>query len=444
VFDVEANLLRAGSAQINGTVAPATAPHAAGVLLDPRQRPRRAERRSERRASRAPRSRLLRQRSHPSARHLGAQAGEHDFCGLTGASPTTIRPRGDVVVRIHGSFNPARFGLIEAFAGRPRYGVAGSAKFGTKRESLRSAIRELEARREALVSPQSAVQREVAVLRGQIRDLEQKIESREKLRAEYSKQQEDINHEARDRRQRAKCIDNERLELEKNVEAEEREVLAAQARVVQSHVHALRVYLDSVFRFLQGSATARDALSEYDRVRAAFEAARHADPEVAKHHEERIELQELLKTARVQSVQTLLEKQLRDVEAWINARFPKLLDGPPPATDENIELFYWYDVSEEVTRLVLPLPASFWSSPPQAPQNPRGPAMCKVLWSIVRPFAESVPTADRCGDFVVLEFHGDFTSRLSDDFIEFGDGAGAGIRFLAVPLAPEVASRLEE
>jgi hypothetical protein len=70
--------------------------------------------------------------------------------------------------------------------------------------------------------------------------------------------------------------------------------------------------------------------------------------------------------------------------------------------------------------------------------------MCKVLWSIVGPFSESVPTADKYGEFVVLEFHGDFTTRLSDDFINFGDGAAAGIRFLAVPLAPELASKLEE
>lgn len=311
-----------------------------------------------------------------------------------------------------------------------------------ERESLRSALQELEAKKGALVAPQSAIQKEVDELRGRIRDLEREIDSREKLLGDYSKQQGDIDQESRERRRRVRSVDDEIGGVAKELETAEREVVASRDRVLQSQVQALRVYIERVFAFLQDSATAHSARANFEQVRAAYENARNSDHEVAQLHEERLDLQQLLKTAQVQSVRSLLEQRLRDVEDRITARFPSLLAGPPPATDESVEMFYWYDEQEDVTRLILPMPLSCWNGPPQSAQDPRGATMCKVIWSIVGPFAPSVPTADTSADFVVLEFHGDFTSRLGDDFIDFGDGPAGGIRFLAVPLPADVATRL--
>ena len=59
---------------------------------------------------------------------LELDPGEYDICGIRSASPTAIRPRGNVVVRIHGDLKISRFGLIEPLAGSAQ--VSGSRERG--------------------------------------------------------------------------------------------------------------------------------------------------------------------------------------------------------------------------------------------------------------------------------------------------------------------------
>jgi len=71
---------------------------------------------------------------------LELDPGQYDFCNLRGLSPIAIRPRGNVVIRIHGSFRVGRFGLIEPFAGSTQIWVADSAKFSTGSTVHRTAM----------------------------------------------------------------------------------------------------------------------------------------------------------------------------------------------------------------------------------------------------------------------------------------------------------------
>src|SRR5262249_32863605 len=114
VFDVETNLLHAASsAIINGTVSPATLPvvpafcpmpgawgGGADVLVGERQ--------------------VVRITPGPYGNvtilprgTLEIDPGEYDICSVRSTSPTAIRPRGNVVVRIHGDLKMGRFGLVE-------------------------------------------------------------------------------------------------------------------------------------------------------------------------------------------------------------------------------------------------------------------------------------------------------------------------------------------
>ena len=128
VFDVEANLFRAPSATINGTVAPATLPvvptfcsmpggacGGSDVLVEERQVVRITPG-TYANVTILPRG------------TLELDPGEYDICGIRSASPTAIRPRGNVVVRIHGDLKISRFGLIEPLAGSAQIWVAGKGK----------------------------------------------------------------------------------------------------------------------------------------------------------------------------------------------------------------------------------------------------------------------------------------------------------------------------
>ncbi len=131
VFDVAANLLRAPSAVINGTVSPANLPvlptfctmpagscGGSDVLVGERQVVR------------------ITPGSYGTVTILNRgtlelDPGEYDICGIRTASPIAIRPRGNVVVRLPGDLKIGRFGLIEPLAGSAQLWVAGRAKILT-------------------------------------------------------------------------------------------------------------------------------------------------------------------------------------------------------------------------------------------------------------------------------------------------------------------------
>src|SRR5262245_47809227 len=62
---------------------------------------------------------------------LELDPGEYDLCGIRTSSPTAIRPRGNVVVRLQGDLKIRRFGLIEPYAGSAQIWVAGKGKILT-------------------------------------------------------------------------------------------------------------------------------------------------------------------------------------------------------------------------------------------------------------------------------------------------------------------------
>jgi len=140
VFDVEANQLHAPSATINGTVSPATLPvvptfcampsgscGGSDVLV--------AERGVVRITPGAYGNVIV--LPHGT---LELDPGEYDICGVTASSPTAIRPRGNVVMRIQRDLKISRFGLIEPLAGSAQIWVAGRVKILTSTAIHRAAI----------------------------------------------------------------------------------------------------------------------------------------------------------------------------------------------------------------------------------------------------------------------------------------------------------------
>src|SRR4029453_11386400 len=67
--------------------------------------------------------------------------GEYDICAIRSTSPTAIRPRGNVIIRIRGDLKVGRFGLIEPYAGSAQFWVAGKGKIQTSTGVHGSAIR---------------------------------------------------------------------------------------------------------------------------------------------------------------------------------------------------------------------------------------------------------------------------------------------------------------
>jgi hypothetical protein len=72
---------------------------------------------------------------------LELDPGEYDVCGIRTTTPTAIRPRGDVVVRVQGDLKIGRFGLFEPYAGSSQLWVAGKAKISTSSAVHQAALR---------------------------------------------------------------------------------------------------------------------------------------------------------------------------------------------------------------------------------------------------------------------------------------------------------------
>ena len=97
---------------------------------------------------------------------------------------------------------------------------------------------------------------------------------------------------------------------------------------------------------------------------------------------------------------------------------------------------------EDLTRLLLPIPASCWHTPPVDAEDPRGRLLCQALWAFVQPLGDPVPTTDCERDLVVLEFHGDHSARIADALFELRLSAGRKVTFLPAPLPAELKALL--
>jgi hypothetical protein len=141
VWDVETNLLRAPSATIGGTVSPATLP----VLPTWCEMPGGtcggsdivvAERGVTRLTPGSYGKILVLKRGT-----VEFDPGEYDICSIRTASPAAIRPRGNVIARIHGDLKVGRFGLIEPYAGSAELWVSGKGKILTSSGVHAAAVR---------------------------------------------------------------------------------------------------------------------------------------------------------------------------------------------------------------------------------------------------------------------------------------------------------------
>jgi hypothetical protein len=72
---------------------------------------------------------------------LELNPGEYDFCSVRTVPPAAIRPRGNVVVRVHGDLNVARYGLFEPYAGSSQLWVTGKVKVSTSSAIRQAALR---------------------------------------------------------------------------------------------------------------------------------------------------------------------------------------------------------------------------------------------------------------------------------------------------------------
>ena len=72
---------------------------------------------------------------------LELDPGEYDVCTIRTTTPTAVRPRGDVVLRVQGDLKLGRFGLFEPLAGSSQIWVAGKAKISTSSAVHGAALR---------------------------------------------------------------------------------------------------------------------------------------------------------------------------------------------------------------------------------------------------------------------------------------------------------------
>jgi hypothetical protein len=160
-------------------------------------------------------------------------------------------------------------------------------------------------------------------------------------------------------------------------------------------------------------------------------------------HEERLELRRHLDASQVPAVRELLAHRLKSVEGVIAARFPGYLEGPPPSEDEELlETFFWYDGQDDLTSIVLPVPASCWHTPPVSLDDPRGQFCCQLLWAFAQSMGEPVPTIECAQELVTLEWHGDLTSRVADATVSVKLQGGRAITFVPTLLPEEIREAL--
>jgi hypothetical protein len=312
-----------------------------------------------------------------------------------------------------------------------------------ERDTLGVALREATGRHRALESPQASVKAEIGDLEKRIQDLQRQMEGKREQLRNIESDAETIAEDLRKRRKELAELDRALDRDERETATKEAHLRDATGRLAESRLRALVIYSSEAFDTLRKNATEASSKEKYDKIRADFEVARHTDREVMSAHEERLELKALLDTTQLEAVRDLLLQRLRAVEEKLSVRFPGLLDAQPPPEDEEIlEAFFWYDSEADLTRLVLPLPASCWITPPADLGDRRGEMLCRVLWAFVQGLGQTVPSVEFERDLVVLELHGDHSGRVAEVFFEIRISASRKATFMPTPLPPELAEVL--
>jgi hypothetical protein len=313
----------------------------------------------------------------------------------------------------------------------------------TSRKRLDESLQEVLRKHRGLDSPQSALKTEIDDLEGRVRDLQRQVDGKRQQLKQLQLQADDLAKEVRKNRDDIAAAEGVLRSAVEDVVLKEKAVGDARQRLLEARLRALATYCAETFGSLLRTATEATARERFEKQRQAFEEARTTDRQVMAAHEERIELRRLLETSQVPSLRDLLAQRLQAVEQVLSSRFPGFLDGPPPPDDEElVETFFWYDHEEDLTRLLLPVPASCWHTPPGDDQDPRGKLLCQALWAFVQPLGDPVPTVDCERDLVVLEFHGDHSARIADALFELRLSAGRKVTFLPAPLPAELKEAL--
>lgn len=309
----------------------------------------------------------------------------------------------------------------------------------TSRRTLDEALQEAHRQHRALDSPLSAVKAEIADLEGRVRDLQRQLDAKRDALREVESQAEQLGQALKNRRTEIAAADNQLARDSKEVDRKEVALREAKERLVESRFRALQTCCTEAFEALRKGATEDTARERFERVKVAYEQARHTDPAIMNAHEERIELKRHLHSSQVTSVRELLLQRLKEIEGIIAARFPGYLEGPPPSEDDEIaETFFWYDPEDDLTSLLLPLPSSCWHTPPTVADDPRGQVFGRVLWAFVQPLGDPVPTIECERDLVILTLHGDHSTRIADAVFEVGMSAGRKATFIPAPLPTEL------
>jgi hypothetical protein len=294
-----------------------------------------------------------------------------------------------------------------------------------------------------LDAPQTALKAEIADLERQIDDLQRQATARQGQLRGLQAQAETAREEVTRHRTAVAAAEKDIARAGEALTAQTKSVEAARGRYRDAVLQALRLYVDETFEFMAAYSAQVSAREKHERVRGLFEAARHTDQSVLEMHEQRIELARLLATSQVPAIRDALNKQLRLVESALDERFPGLLQPIPPAEDqEPIETFYWYDREDDVTYLLVPVPASCWHTPPEVREDPRGKRLAQLLWGFVQALGDPVPSVELVKDLVVLELLGDHTLRLADKIVEITVAPGRIAGFLPGPAPSDLLEAL--
>jgi hypothetical protein len=338
---------------------------------------------------------------------------------------------------------PARRKL-EALDGEIRRLQDQAAARQAQRPRIEAETAGLRREREALDGPITAARAAIVDIEERIRALRAELEERNATLAGLQREAESRLGMVRSSHDRLHGLDRD-LERFRNEEATlVRTREEALARLREARRRAPSAWVASTYEgFLRFATEA----TEGERRRALheeFELAILEDAGLRDADEKRREIRGMLETARHPGIRTLLEQQLREAEAAVEAKFPGILAAPPgPAQEDLVEAPFWYDRDEDVTRLLLPVPTGVASDPPTRVEDPRGRVLTGILWAVSRAFPGEVPGVEDHEGLVVLEWHDDRTAGLRDRIFEAALGEDRRVGLLAAPLPPELQEALQ-
>lgn len=298
--------------------------------------------------------------------------------------------------------------------------------------------------REALEAPISEARAAIAAIEERIRALRAELEEKNATLAGLQREADAKLGQVRSSHDRLHGLDRD-LERYRNEEATlVRSREEALARLREARRRAPAAWVASTYEGFLRFATEATEVERRRALQEEYELALLEDAALRDADEKRREIREMLSTAQHPGLRALLEQQLREAEAPVEARFPGLLAAPPgPAQEDLVEAPFWYDRDEDVTRLLLPVPPDVAADPPTAVEDPRGRVLTGILWAVSRAFPGEVPGVEECDGLVVLEWHDDRTAGLRDRIFEAALGEDRRVGLLAAPLPTELQEALQ-